>query len=332
MKDLLIGTLTRLGGPGICYVRADGEHLTQLWTDDALADPNWQDVSPEGRIFSVSCGGPESMDGCVHELAVTPKGMKVLSTRLTGGIEPCHLTFSEDGRFLLCANYGTGSLAVFPIGPNGIGERLQLIQHSGRGPHAIRQTGPHLHQITRMPTLPGCFCAVDLGLDRLFVYEQDETGMLHERYRITVPAGQGPRHMAYHPNGDAFLITELGNRVYPVTFERDSGQVLGDGLPTPEKADDVNYAAALWFTADGDSLYASNRGEGSIVRLAFSPLHKEQVFFLPGKLPRDFCLLEDELLVAACQNQGLYLVREGKVLDFLPCPGAVRVMELPHCS
>ena len=259
--------------------------------------------------------------------------MKVLSTRSTGGKEPCHLTFSEDGRFLLCANYGTGSLAVFPISPNGIDERLQLIHHSGHGPHSTRQTGPHLHQITRIPTLPGCFCAVDLGLDRLFVYEQDETGLLHERYRIAVPAGQGPRHMAYHPvNGDAFLITELGNRVYPVKFGRDSGQVLGDGLPIPKNADDVNYAAALWFTSNGNSLYASNRGEGSIVCLEVSPLRKAQTFFLPGKLPRDFCLLGDEMLVAACQDQGLYLLREGKVLDFLPCPGAVRVMELTQCS
>ena len=139
--------------------------------------------------------------------------------------------------------------------------------------------------------------------------------------------------MAYHPvNGDAFLITELGNRVYPVKFGRDSGQVLSDGLLTPEKADGVNYAAALWFPSNGDSLYASNRGEGSIVCLEVSPLRKAQTFFLPGKLPRDFCLLGDEMLVAACQDQGLYLLREGKVLDFLPCPGAVRVMELPQCS
>lgn len=108
--------------------------------------------------------------------------------------------------------------------------------------------------------------------------------------------------------------------------------MLGEGLPIPKNADDVNYAAALWFPSNGDSLYASNRGEGSIVRLAVSPLRKAQTFFLPGKLPRDFCPLGDEMLVAACQDQGLYLLREGKVLDFLPCPGAVRVMELPQCS
>ena len=89
MKDLLIGTLTRLGGPGICYVRTDGEHLTQLWTDGTLTDPNWQDVSPDGRIFSVSCDGPEPMDGCIHELTITPEGMKVLSTRSTGVTSTC---------------------------------------------------------------------------------------------------------------------------------------------------------------------------------------------------------------------------------------------------
>ena len=108
--------------------------------------------------------------------------------------------------------------------------------------------------------------------------------------------------------------------------------MLGDGLPSPKNADDVNYDAALWSTSNGNSLYASNRGEGSIVCLEVFPLRKAQTFFLPGKLPRDFCLLGDEMLIAACQDQGLYLLREGKVLDFLPCPGAVRVMELPQCS
>lgn len=289
MKDLLIGTLTRLGGPGICYVRTDGEHLTQLWTDGTLTDPNWQDVSPDGRIFSVSCDGPEPMDGCIHELTITPEGMKVLSTRSTGGKEPCHLTFSEDGRFLLCANYGTGSLAVFPISPNGIDERLQLIHHSGHGPHSTRRQALTCIRSPGFQRFPDASALLIWDWTGCLSMNRMKRGCFTSGIALAVPAGQGPRHMAYHPvNGDAFLITELGNRVYPVKFGRNSGQMLSDGLLTPEKADGVNYAAALWFPSNGDSLYASNRGEGSIVCLEVSPLRKAQTFFLPASCPEIF--------------------------------------------
>ena len=328
MTDLLIGTLTRMGGAGICYVRIQNNRMTQLWTDGSLTDPNWQTFGPNGRIFSVSNSGSAPANGCVHELQISSEGMKVLSTQPTGGNEPCHLALSDDGRFLLVPNYGNGSLAVFPLTENGIGERIQLIQHHGSGPHPTRQTGPHLHQITRIPHMPGCFCAVDLGLDTLFVYHQDENGLLHERYRVTVPAGQGPRHVAYGPGKTAFLVTELGNRVYPVVLEKDGGHVVGDGVSTLENPDTPSTAAALWLAADGTALYASNRGEGSIVRFSPSPLKKEQVILLPGKEPRDFCLLEQETLIAACQDQGLYLVCGGETVDFLPCPGAVRILRL----
>ena len=328
MIDLLIGTLTRMGGAGICYVRINHHCMTQLWADDSLTDPNWQLAGPNGHIFSVSNSGAVPMNGCVHELQISPDGMKLLSTQPTGGNEPCYLTLSEGGRYLLCANYGNGSLAVFPLLKEGIGERIQLVQHSGSGPHPTRQTGPHLHQITRIPHLPGCFCAVDLGLDELFVYKQDENGLLHECYRVAVPAGQGPRHVAYGPHGTAFLVTELGNRVYPVLLGNNGGHVIGEGVSTLERTDTPNTAAALWLSSDGTSLYASNRGEGSIVRFTPSPLKKEQAIVLPGREPRDFCLLEKETLVAACQDQGLYLVCNGETVDFLPCPGAVRVIRL----
>ena len=40
---------------------------------------------------------------------------KVLGSRSTGGAAPCHLSVHPSGRWLLSANYGTGSVAVHPI-------------------------------------------------------------------------------------------------------------------------------------------------------------------------------------------------------------------------
>ena len=199
--DFLIGTLTRMGGAGIGRVRLENDRLRLLWTNGSLTDPNWQSLGPNGRIFSVSSDMPEPMRGCVNELKISETGMDVISRQATEGNGPCALSFSADGRSLLCANYGTGSLTVFPLTQKGIGPCRQRIQHEGRGPHPTRQAGPHIHQVTRIPTLPCSFCVVDLGIDALVVYHQAEDGSLSERYRISVPAGQGPRHMAYTPDG-----------------------------------------------------------------------------------------------------------------------------------
>ena len=171
--DFLIGTLTRMGGAGIGRVRLENDRLRLLWTNGSLTDPNWQSLGPNGRIFSVSSDMPEPMRGCVNELKISETGMDVISRQATEGNGPCALSFSADGRFLLCANYGTGSLTVFPLTQKGIGPCRQRIQHEGQGPHPTRQAGPHIHQVTRIPTLPGSFCVVDLGIDALVVIGGD---------------------------------------------------------------------------------------------------------------------------------------------------------------
>ena len=195
--DFLIGTLTRMGGAGIGRVRLENDRLRLLWTNGSLTDPNWQSLGPNGRIFSVSSDMPEPMRGCVNELKISETGMDVISRQATEGNGPCALSFSADGRSLLCANYGTGSLTVFPLTQKGIGPCRQRIQHEGRGPHPTRQAGPHIHQVTRIPTLPCSFCVVDLGIDALVVYHQAEDGSLSERYRICSRRSRAAAHGIY---------------------------------------------------------------------------------------------------------------------------------------
>ena len=326
--DFLIGTLTRMGGAGIGRVRLENDRLRLLWTNGSLTDPNWQSLGPDGRIFSVSSDMPEPMRGCVNELKISETGMDVISRQATEGNGPCALSFSADGRFLLCANYGTGSLTVFQLTQKGIGPCRQRIQHEGWGPHPTRQAGPHIHQVTRIPTLPGSFCVVDLGIDALVVYHQAEDGSLSERYRIPVPAGQGPRHMAYTPDGSAYLVTELGNRIYAVVFGEKEGRICEPGVSTLEEEQTPNTAAALWPSADGKWLYASNRGDGTLVRCALPSLRRDAFYRLAGREPRDFCMADEHTILAACQDSGLTLLKDGEIRDILPFPGAVRVLKL----
>lgn len=167
-----------------------------------------------------------------------------------------------------------------------------------------------------------------LGIDALVVYHQAADGMLRECYCISVAAGQGPRHVAYTPDGSAYLITELGNRIYPVVFGEMGGYVQEPGVSTLQDEQTPNTAAALWASDDGKWLYASNRGEGTIVRFALPGLQRDAFYRLAGLLPRDFCLVDEHRILAVCQDEGLTLLKDGQIIDTLPFPGAVRVMKL----
>lgn len=124
---LLVGTLTTMGGAGIGLVKLENDHLSLLWSDDRLYNPIWQEISPAGRVFTTHSDRNKDPAGMVSELRITTSGMDILFTQSTSGNGPAHLTLSTDGHYLLCGNYNSGNLSVFPIIDAGIGDRLQLI-------------------------------------------------------------------------------------------------------------------------------------------------------------------------------------------------------------
>lgn len=205
---------------------------------------------------------------------------------------------------------------------------VQQIQHTGNGPHPTRQSSAHIHQVTRIPNLAGYYCAVDLGIDALFVYYQDISGQLTLRYSVSLPAGEGPRHLAYTRSGNAYLVTELGNKIYPVHFLEDRGILEGPGVSTLQDVVVTNTAAALWVSPDDKSLWVSNRGEGTLTGFDLPGLQKRAVWTMFGMKPRDFCLVDNDLIVTACQDAGLTVIRNGKITDTVVYPGSVRVQIL----
>ena len=327
--DFLIGTMGGNGGPGIARVRLTQDSLACLWQDPVLSDPNWLSLGPDGRIFAVSRNMPEPGTDCINELELTPSGMRLLSSQPTGGSDPCHIGFSDDNHFLFTANYGSGSLTVFPLAEKPLGPRIQLIQHEGHGLHPTRQTAPHVHQVLSLPHLPGYLCASDLGIDALVVYKQNrKTGILTRRYQLCLPPGEGPRHLACAKNGDCWLATELGNKIYRVSFYADHGSLSG-GISTLESAQSENTAAAIRISDDTRYAYVSNRGEDSIAVFSLHPLQKTTVWRHVGKTPRDFILLDHNRALVACQGEGLNLLENGHIIASLSLPGSVCVLPLP---
>jgi len=133
-----------------------------------------------------------------------------LGQQSTGGAAPCHLALSPDGRWLVTANYTSGSVSVHPVhGDGSLGARTDLVEHRGHhGPQADRQDGPHAHQVV---FVDGGLLVCDLGLDAVVGYHLDD-GRLTEVARSAMPAGSGPRHLVLD-GVTAYVLGELSSTV-----------------------------------------------------------------------------------------------------------------------
>ncbi|MFE2751935.1 lactonase family protein [Actinosynnema sp. NPDC059335] len=268
--------------------------------------PNPSFVIDAGRrVYTVN----EQADGEVTALAVGPDGVpKVIGSRSTGGADPCHLALHRG--FLLSANYGSGSVAVHPVLPDGgLGDRTDLVAHRGAGPDPDRQEGPHAHQVLPDPT--GAFVlAVDLGTDSVHTYRLTDAGRLTPAGVARLHPGAGPRHLAFHPSGKhAYIANELDSTIVVATYDRGvltpgpKVSTLPPGAPTTPR----NHPAEILLSRDGRFAYLSNRGHDSVAVFAVerggAALRLVETTPVGGKFPRHLALAPDgRFLLAANQN------------------------------
>ncbi|NMC21668.1 MAG: lactonase family protein, partial [Thermogutta sp.] len=126
------------------------------------------------RLYAVSelwqTDGPDR--GAVSAFAIDDAsgGLRELNQEAVGGAGPCHLAASPSGRFLVTANYGSGSVSVLPLDDEGrLRPRSCVVQHEGSGPNQSRQEGPHAHQTLFSPG-GEILLVPDLGIDQILLY------------------------------------------------------------------------------------------------------------------------------------------------------------------
>ncbi|MDN3266859.1 lactonase family protein [Streptomyces sp. MA15] len=308
-RPLYLGTYTSAdgGGEGIglaAYDPATGR-ITGAGVVGGVGDPSFLAVHPDGRtLYAVN----EREDGAVTAVRLSDR--KVLGSSATGGASPCHLSVHPRGRFLLSADYGSGSVAVHRIRASGaLGERTETVTHS-EPPPGPGQQGPHAHQCVTAPD-GGHVLAVDLGTDTVYTYRLDErAGTLTEVSRATARPGAGPRHLTFHPGGRyAYLANELDDTVAVCAYEPGSGRLtIGEPQPTGSGSG-TNYPAQLVVTGDGRYAYLANRGHNSLARYAVEEdgarLRLLGTVPVGGDFPRHIALSPDGgLLFAANQRSG----------------------------
>lgn len=196
--------------------------------------------------------------------------LKELNTQSSGGKHPCYVTIDKTGKWVIAANYTSGSLAVLPIKENGLLDTpIQVIQHVGSGADKARQQGPHVHSVVFSNDNKTLFVQ-DLGIDKIMLYHFDATtGKLTEALQpfIQSKPAAGPRHFEFHPSGKfGYLIEELSNTV-SVLAKDENGiyQAIQTISSVPKNYKGGAAAADIHLSKDGSFLYASNRGESNTI-------------------------------------------------------------------
>jgi 6-phosphogluconolactonase len=208
--------------------------------------------------------------------------LTLLNTVPSGGAGPTYVSLHPSGKFVLVANYFGGSIAVLPLDANG---RLlpacdvhvdqgklgpTRAQHAPPGSFAISgHDHPHAHMISADPT--GQFLLhADLGLDLLYLWRFDaQAGKLqpHVPPTVALPAGDGPRHFHFHPNGQwLYSVQEEGSTVVLFDFAAAQGRLTArQTISTlPEGFEGSNFCSEILVRPDGRFVYAGNRLHDSI--------------------------------------------------------------------
>ena len=264
----------------------------------------YQALSTDGKwLFSCAEGGAS-----VYRV----EGAKLTRTDFVNlGGSPCHVSISPDGSQMNWADYVGGKAGSVAIKDGRFGA-VTTYQHEGQGPNLPRQDKAHCHQA--LPTPDGkSFCVVDLGLDEVVTYP---AGKVFK----TTPAGAGPRHLLFHPNGSlAFLVFELANQLSSYRWSAADGFTLLDTVPTlpcplaeTGRGPNGDLAAAVRLTPDQKRVIISNRGENSLVSYDYDVATGKLTFkartLLNGSWPRDFVFVAPNRALVAMERSGDVLV------------------------
>jgi 6-phosphogluconolactonase len=273
---LLVGTYTSNGSHGIyAYRFKDGK--ARLVDSIAAKNPSFQVVSPNQRyVYSVDENADTTgnyIGGQASAFAFNSSTGRLtrINQQASQGKNPCYITASRSGRWVIVGNYSSGTVSVLPVQKDGgLGPAVQILQHSGSGPNQARQQSAHVH--ATVFTADNRYLLVpDLGMDKVVVYRfNDGTGQLTEVTQDTaiIKPGSGPRHIVLNrANTVAYLAEELTGNVTVFRFYKGKLTPLQTLSAHPPGYSGAISSADIHLSPDGRFLYCSNRGESNTIAI-----------------------------------------------------------------
>lgn len=270
-------------GKGIYLFEMDSQTgaLSPLKLAAEIASPSWLSLHPSGRYLYAAneVTNFDGTSGSVSAYAVDHASgdLKFLNTVSSEGGGPAYISTDADGKYVFVANYAGGSIAVLPVLPDGSLARASDV-HRDTGsvgsttptnapPGSFAWSGhdaPHAHMI--QADLKNRFVLhTDLGQDRIYVHRFDQSkGKLTPAATpfISLPTGDGPRHLAFHPNSRwLYSIQEEASTLTFFHYDPSTGSLVPQQTIStlPQGFTGTSFASGVKVSDDGRFLYAANR-------------------------------------------------------------------------
>ena len=236
-------------------------------------NPSFLTISPNHKFLyavsedPLSVGPPLDHSSYVSAFAIdsaTGK-LRLLNTVPTGGTSTCFISMDKTGKYVMMANFGSGSASVVRVKEDGsLGELTAFIQDVGHSVDPSIQLEPHPHSIVASPDNRYAIVS-DLGLDKVLIFHFDaETGKLSppDPAFATVYPGGGPRHFTFDPAGKfGYQLSEMNGIVDVFAWDATKGTLTGiqRAHTMPHDFLGGNHSAEIEVHPGGKFLYESNR-------------------------------------------------------------------------
>ena len=256
----------------------------------SAGDPSFLALTPDRKfLYAVNEGG-----GTVGAFSVNPTNgvLKLLNQRSSNGGSPAHVVVDGSGRNVIVANYGGGSVTVFPILTNGqLGAATAHVQHPGSGP---------LAHCTTLDASNHFAFVCDKGLDQIRSYIFDPaagTLVTNKTPFVAVARGSGPRHMTFDLQYKrAYVVCELSSIIIAFNYDATNGVLNPFQTVSTLQAgasSSGNTTAEIVVHPSGKFLYGSNRGKNTIAVFTvnaadgtLTPVQQQPT----GATPRNFAI------------------------------------------
>ncbi len=259
-------------GIRVWRVSDDGTRWSEIQHIGGLENPSLFTLNRSRTMLYSVHGGRDLVSAFTLDRA--SGRLTMLNQMDCGGNNPVDAALDPTERFLVVGNYGTGTVAVMPLEPDG---RLcpvsQLVTLTGTpGPDPVQQISSHPHAVIFDPG-GGHVIVPDKGFDKTFLF-RFASGQLAPTGQASIASrpGAAPRHTTFHPTLPILYVNnELDSTVSVFTWNAGHATETQVISTIPNGFDGRNTTAEIAASPCGRFLYVSNRGEDSVVLFQIAP-------------------------------------------------------------
>ena len=328
---LFVGGYTTGKNEGISVYRFSTDDGSVAFVSKVKTDnPSYLAISSNGKYLYSANEISKGRIGFASAFKFDKKKgvLTYLNQQSVGGNGSCYISVDKANKWLVTANYSSGSVSVLNLKKNGSIDTLKTIfQHTGSSINQQRQKEPHAHTAVFSPNEKLLF-TTDLGTDKINVYNfksASNTVPLTSAADSVIfsTQGNGPRHIAFHPTKKLlYVVNELSGMIDVMDYNHNIHSVQTISTDTSSRLD--KGSADTHFSPDGNFLYATNRGKyNNLVIYSVDPINGTLKFLglepTLGNTPRNFIIdpTGNFLLVANQNSDSVVIFKRDKKTGLL---------------